>query len=420
VDLKSGRVFLASDLPAWSGERKSAYLGPVKLLILASRFPYPLEKGDKLRLYHQIRGLAQHHELVLAALSARAPLPAHLEALRPYCSRIEVLPLPAWRLPLRLLGGLLSGLPAQVAYFFAPSLLPRLRQLIREEQPGGLYCQLIRMAPYAQAAGLPALLDYMDCFSAGTLRRAEQSGPLLRPLLRWEARRCGRYEAAVFPAFRVHTAISAQDRDSLPLPPAARSRVEIVSNGIDTRAFAPLPDAAAPPYAVVFVGNMGYFPNVAAARLLVREIMPLVWAQRPEARLLLAGARPAAAVRALARDARVHVSGWMPDIREAYGAGEVFAAPLFAGSGQQNKILEALAMARPCVTTPLVNEAIGAEPGRELLVAGSTGAFAEAIIALLGDPARRQALGAAGRAMAEARYGWEAACRQLDAAIGQL
>ncbi|MDX2282706.1 MAG: glycosyltransferase [Bacteroidia bacterium] len=392
----------------------------MKLLILASRFPYPLEKGDKLRLYHQLRGLSQQHELVLAALSAHPPRAEHLAALRPYCSRIEVLPLPAWRLPLRLLGGLLRGLPAQVAYFFAPSLLPRLRQLIREEQPDGLFCQLIRMAPYAQAAGLPALIDYMDCFSAGTLRRAEQSGPLLRPLLRWEARRCGRYEAAVFPAFRAHTVISAQDLGSLPLPAQARAQVRIVSNGIDTRAFAPLPGAAAPAYAVVFVGNMGYFPNVAAARMLAREIMPLVWAQRPEARLLLAGARPAAAVRALARDARVHVSGWMPDIREAYGAGEVFAAPLFAGSGQQNKMLEALAMARPCVTTPLVNEAIGAAPGRELLVADGAPAFAQAILALLGDPARGQALGAAGRAMVEARYGWEAASRQAAAAVAGI
>ncbi|MEL6593914.1 MAG: glycosyltransferase family 4 protein, partial [Bacteroidota bacterium] len=168
----------------------------------------------------------------------------------------------------------------------------------------------------------------------------------------------------------------------------------------------------------VFVGNMGYFPNVRAALWLVKEIMPIVWRSQPTATLLLAGARPTREIQALAINPRIMVSGWVADIREAYAQGKVFIAPIKTGSGQQNKILEALSMARPCVTTRLVNNAIGAKEGNEIRLADDASGLAEAILTLLGDPTAAKAMGDAGRARILANYSWARSIETLDCLWG--
>jgi sugar transferase (PEP-CTERM/EpsH1 system associated) len=386
----------------------------MKILVLLSRFPYPLDKGDKLRAFHQLRYLAgQGHEICLLALSDEPVSAEALGAVRPLCRgglHVHRLRRPAQG------RGLARALatarrPLQVGYFYEAGAQRLLGYLLAEFQPDHVYCQLIRMAEYLRGYAGPMTLDYMDVFSAGMARRAATAPAWQRPVLALEARRLAAYEAEVFGWFQHRTIISDQDRQLVQHP--GRNEIVVVPNGIDGQYFAPQPTAAQT-HELLFCGNMGYPPNVDAAEWLAEEILPLVRQRHPAARLLLAGTTPSPRVRALARRPGVEVSGWLPDIRAAYAGAQVFVAPMRVGTGLQNKLLEAMAMRRPCVTTTLANNALGATPGQHLLVADTAPALAEALSTLLAEPAEAQRLAAAGHAFVAERYDWAAATAQLE------
>lgn len=380
----------------------------MKLLVLSSRFPYPIEKGDKLRIYHQIRELSTQHEVILIALSDQKVSEEQLQEMRQYCQEIHVFRLSKIRIMLRLLGSLFTQKPFQQAYFFRAAFAREIRKITLEASPDMIYCQLLRMATYCQDVPFPKTLDYMDALSLGMKRRAEHSPFWVKPIIKREARLLATYEQQLKQAFDHHTIISVADRDVI--KPDSLDQIHIIPNGVDVDFFAPKAQPT-PQFDLVFVGNMGYFPNVEAARFLAKKVMPLL---STETRLLLAGARPDPQVRALAND-NIHISGWVEDIRDAYADGKIFVAPLFTGSGQQNKILEAMAMGLPCITTSLVNNAIGAAPDTEILLADSDEAFAKQIKRLQSDPELREQLGAASRKMVQEKYSWEGSVRKLEA-----
>ncbi|OGX85237.1 hypothetical protein BEN47_02670 [Hymenobacter lapidarius] len=386
----------------------------MKLLVLLSRFPYPLDKGDKLRAYHQLRCLASRHEIALFTLSDEDVSAEANAAVRPLCrGGVVVHRLHRPGIALSMAKALATGRPLQVGYFYDAAAHRQLEGLIAAFKPDHIYCQLIRMAEYLRppAGRLPMTLDYMDVLSAGMARRATQAPRWQRPVLALEAQRLQKYEAEAFGWFQHHTIISDQDRQLIQHP--RRNEVSIVLNGIDTDFFQPRP-LAPKQYDVLFCGNMGYHPNVDAACFLAEEIMPLVRARHPAARLLIAGTTPAPRVQALA-SAQVEVSGWVPDIRAAYAAARVFVAPMRVGTGLQNKLLEAMAMQLPCVTTPLANNALGGSSGQQLCVAEGGEDLADAISTLLDDAAGAAQIAARGLAFVKNSYNWAAATSRLNA-----
>jgi sugar transferase (PEP-CTERM/EpsH1 system associated) len=388
----------------------------MKILVLLSRFPYPLDKGDKLRAYYQLHYLAgQGHEICLLALSDETVSAEALAAVGPLCRG---------GLHLHQLGrvargrGLAralatAGRPLQVGYFYEKPAQRLVDKLLAEFRPDHVYCQLIRMAEYLRphAGQWPMTLDYMDVFSAGMARRAVTAPAWQRPVLALEASRLTAYEAEAFNWFQAHTIISEQDRNLI--PHAANAQITIVPNGIALNYFQPQP-LAPKTYDLLFCGNMGYHPNVDAACWLAEEILPLVQQRHPAATLLVAGTSPAPRVQALARRPGVAVSGWLPDIRTAYAQAQVFVAPMRVGTGLQNKLLEAMAMQLPCVTTPLANNALRGTPGQHLLVADGAPALAEALAGLLADGTRAAQLAAAGRTFVAETYDWAAATARLE------
>lgn len=301
----------------------------------------------------------------------------------------------------------------QVSYFLDRTIKRQVQYHIIQVQPDHVICQLIRAAPYVRALPFPKTLDYMDVFSEG-MRQLALRHTWGGFLLRIEAARLAAYERTVYKDFDRHAMISRQDRDRLRL--ATADRVAVLPNGVD-EGFSTYAVKSAPKYDLVFVGNLGYGPNIGAAGYLVDRILPVLRANGHPVRLLIAGARPSRRVRRLSRRPGVAVSGWLPDIREAYAAGHIFAAPLMSGLGLQNKILEAMAMGLPCVTTTLVNNAIGAVPGEEILVADDAESFAAAIGHLLRDETFRQRIAAAGRKFVLDRYAWEDQVRKLEEVI---
>jgi polysaccharide biosynthesis protein PslH len=389
---------------------------------MTSRFPYPLEKGDKLRIFHQIRVLASQHNVVLCALCEEAVNETDFQQVKQYCSNIYLFPLSKTTIFFNFFANILRGLPFSVSYFFNKKIQNKILKIVEHEQPQHIYCQLIRTAEYFKHTPYIKTLDYMDAFSIGMARRAESEFFLLKPLYYVEAFLLKKYETKVASFFNHKTIISQQDKDLLGI-----SELKIVPNGVDLEFFRVPSFAEGEPktqnsksktqnpklYNIAFVGNMGYYPNVQAAKFLVKNILPLLKKEIPNVKILIAGARPTAEVLALANE-NVTIKSWMPDIREAYAQAEIFVAPIFHGSGQQNKILEAMATGVPCVTTSLVNNAISATLETEILVADTEGVFKEQILSVLQSPNFQLLMKNNARNFVEKNYSWSSATAKLN------
>lgn len=381
----------------------------MKILVLLSRVPYPTEKGDKLRAYHQLRCLSEKHEVVLVALSNSKLHPEARKKLEQICSKVYILPIGVMGMIWNVLKVFFNGKPLQVGYFYRCRVKSRIEKIFTLEKPGHIYCQLVRMADYAIKLPGPKTLDYQDVFSMGVKRRMEDSPWYSRLIFKIEYKRLLAYESEVFDKFTHSSIISIPDRDLIPHPD--RKQIHIIPNGVDHDYFAPAEKEKK--YDIVFTGNMGYPPNVNAAEFLAHSIFPLVLKSRPETTLLIAGANPHPRVLALKSDS-VHVSGWVPDIRDCYAESRVFIAPMRIGTGLQNKLLEAMSMKLPCITSQLANSALGAKPGMEILVGQNAPDYAEHIIRLLGDSKLSSELAEKGYEFVLRNYDWHAATSKLE------
>ena len=384
----------------------------MRVFMLVSRVPWPLEKGDKLRAYHQLRSLAKDHEVHLHCLSdSRIPADAieHLKSITPHVTVYRLNPI---LIALRLLLALFSKKPFQVHYFYQWWIARKIERAVKAIKPDHIYCQLVRCSEYVKGFhDVEKTIDYMDALSAGQRRRIDGAPWYLRPFVKEEAERLRGYEHLILDYFEHHTIISEQDRQLIYHP--GRMSIVVVPNGIDTAFFTPLHDAVKD-VDIVFTGNMSYPPNVEGARRLVLEILPLLRQHQKDIRILIAGATPSAAVRELEEDG-VIVTGWVPDIREAYGRARVFVAPMRSGSGMQNKLLEAMAMELPCITTTLAANAIGAKHEQELFIADENAVLADLILHLIDSSELRVSVGKRARAFVSGHYQWQPTVDKLTA-----
>ncbi len=362
----------------------------MKILFILSRFPYPLEKGDKLRAYQHIVNLkASGHEVHLVAISDQEVKPVSMEKIQALCSTVSVLRLNYFSIFFNLVASLFRSLPLQVGYFYSTRHQDQINEIISRVQPGLVYCQLIRTALFVRNhTTIPRVIDYQDAFSKGTSQRMSTTSWWLKPLFKRELRLVKEFERASYNWFNGHMIISPQDRDALAVPPG--KPVTIVPNGVDTSFYFPWP--APKNTDIIFVGNMNYPPNVDGACYLVEEIMPLVWKKFPGASVRIAGANPNRKVRGLSAK-RVEITGWVEDIRDSYRSAGIFVAPMRIGTGLQNKLLEAMAMGIPCVTTPISFEPLGAKQGHDILVGKNAIELAEQICRLLANDGLKNEIG---------------------------
>jgi glycosyltransferase involved in cell wall biosynthesis len=262
-------------------------------------------------------------------------------------------------------------------------------------------------------AHVPTLYDAVDCISLLWERAFRSSRSLAtRAMAALELQRTRHYEAAILPRFdrvAVTSAVDARALQSL----APTAELTVVPNGVDLDHFSPL-SGEREPATLVFSGKMSYHANVTAVQHFVQEIFPLVRRLRPEVRLRIAGSSPTRAVRDLARDPAVTVTGYLPDLRDAIGRATVAICPMTVKVGVQNKLLEAMAMSVPVVATSLGLEGLAAQPERDLLVADRPDDFAGRVCQLLDDADLRHRLGEAGRRYVETYHRWDAAAETLE------
>lgn len=383
----------------------------MKLGILLSRFPYPLEKGDKLRAYHQIEELAKRHEIYLCTLSTKKVSEEDLNRLKPFCKEIKIIRLSylgiIWNLFFSLF---FNKLPLQVAYFYNRSAKSQVQNYFIKYQIEHLFCQLIRVTEYVKDFDYcPKTLDFMDALSQGMERRIKKAPFYLKPFVRIEAMRLKRYEHFIFKSFENKVIISEQDRELI--VHANNEDISVLRNGVDLSFFQN--KDLEKKYDLLFTGNMSYPPNVDGVDYLVNSILPIVWQSKPEVNLVIAGANPNQKVQKLSSK-RVLVTGWVDDMRDYYSSSRVFIAPMQIGTGLQNKLLEAMAMELPCITSELANNALKAEHGKSILIGNNPEEYASHIISLLENHEAAQTLAAEGKAFVKRNYNWERSTIQLD------
>lgn len=397
----------------------------MKILIVLPRFPYPLEKGDKLRAYHQIVELAKRHEIYLFCVSHERVSEESVKALEPYCRRIHVERLCKPACALNVVKNWFTSKSLQMGWWNTKRSKRACRGFAGEVKPDVVYNQMVRTMPLVARLPYRKVMDFQDALSMNTERRMDCSKGLWHYVLHYEFKMLRSSEYNAFSIFDGLTIITENDAEAI--PHKKNGEIHIVPNGVDTEYFrkealiwsgnqgamvsdgSPLPTK----YNICFVGNMSYAPNVDAARFLVNEVMPLVWKQHPHGvSVLIAGADPKPAVRALAGP-NVTVSGRMDDIRTAYASADIFVAPMRIGSGMQNKLLEAMSMGLPCVTTSLAATPLGATPWEHLLVGDTAEEIADRIVKL-GSEELHHSIAEGGHRFVSEHYSWATAVEPLE------
>ena len=385
----------------------------MKIFVLLSRFPYPLEKGDKLRVFHQIKELSKNHEIILCALSDKRVSQKSVDKLKEYCSVIEVIRLPKWKIILNLFYTLFFTQDSlQVAYFYNKKAQKKIDNLLRKHQPDHIYCQLVRVSEYVRKSTIPKTLDYMDALARGMERRVEEAPFYLKRFLTIETSRLKRYEHQIFNDFDHLTIISKQDRELI--VNINNDKIVVVPNGVDYETYKVVDSPKK--YDLIFTGNMGYPPNVDSAIYLVNQVMPLIWKDNPKISLVIVGAEPDKKVLKL-QAKNIVVTGWVKNVADYYGQSKIFIAPMQIGTGLQNKLLEAMAMKLPSVTSQLANNALGATDNQNILIGNSPEEYAKHVNTLLNDEKLAKEIGENGYNFISKNYTWEGSTAVLEKLI---
>ena len=365
--------------------------------------------------------------------------------------------LPRWRSLWNCLRAIPTRLPFQAAFSWDPGLLQVAAAALKEREFDLVHVEHLRGALFGlelarmkmrpgkgRSESIPVVWDSVDCitrlFEQASVRSKSARG---RWMARLDLARTRRFESRLAERFDHVLVTSEADREALLSLPAAPARgeetrepgssttqVSVVPNGVDLHYFTP-PATPREPATLVFSGKMSYHANVTAAHFLVNDVMPLVWKQRPDARVVLAGKNPPKSLLELATvesnrgsdaepptsasDRQVEVTGSLPDLRPCLRSATLALVPIVYGAGIQNKVLEAMACATPVIATPAAVSSLSVRSGRDLDVAADADEFARNILGLLDDGERRNALGRAGRAFVESHHDWDTIGERLEA-----
>jgi sugar transferase (PEP-CTERM/EpsH1 system associated) len=385
----------------------------MRILMLAHRIPYPPHTGDRVRAFHVARHLAKRHELLLAfPIDDRADW-SGIDPLREEFGRMEFAGL--WRPWGMLKGcvGLVTGRPITLCCFSSYRLRERLSRRLREEAYDLIYVSSGAMAQYVEdARSIPVVMDFVDVDSDKWIQYAERTLPPLAWVYRAEGRRLREYEASVARWARL-CVLATGVEETLLRSFAPWANTAVVSNGVDLEHLSPEKRAIDEPI-LIFTGAMDYLPNIDAVEYFCTDIFPRVRKAIPESRFFIVGQNPAPSVLRLSKIPGVTVTGPVPDVRPFYGRAAVCVAPLRIARGVQNKILQAMAMGLPVIATHRACQGIEAQPGKDLLIADDSEAFAEKTVELLRKPETRAALGQRARSFVEARHSWDASLAKLE------
>lgn len=393
-----------------------------RVLVLTSRLPYPPREGHQLRSWHLLKALASRHDVTLMSFQRNDDAISEAGPLREILHRLETFPIPSERssvaLGHALARGTLTRAPFLAAKYDSAAFRRTLRQLSRHADL--VHFDMLPLMAHADCvpAGIPLVMNAHNVEHQLLAKRALiEPSALARAFLTRQQPRLRRFEQTA--CQRADAVLACSEDDAVSLRALAPGvPLQVVPNGVDLAANLPSTQAR-DGNRLVFVGQMGWFPNRDGVEWFLAEIFPRILAVRPATEFVLVGKPDDLHVPGRVAS-RVHLAGFVPDLRPVVRDAAVYVVPLRAGSGTRLKVLEAMALGKAIVTTTIGSEGIALQDGHEALFADDPQAFADAVLSLLDAPLRAARLGAAARSCAEDHYGWDAIGKNLLAFYDDL
>jgi polysaccharide biosynthesis protein PslH len=390
----------------------------MKILYLCHRFPFPPDRGGKIRPFNMIKHLAQQHEVHVCSLARSRGEAEEGMGLREYCAHTECAMVTEPCQTLRMIMRLPTSTPSSMGYFYSRDLHGRIRALHAQHRYDLIFVHCSSMAQYVAAIHDAAkVLDFGDMDSQKWLDYANYK-PFPLSIGYWlEGKKLELEERRLAYQFDVCTATTHAELCTLnQLAPGIIS--DWFPNGVDHQFFSP-DGRVYDPDLISFIGRMDYYPNQECMIRFCSEVLPRIQAEQPSAKLYIVGADPSLAIRRLGELTGVIVTGSVADVRPYVRRSAVMVAPLTIARGTQNKILEAMALGVPVVTSTLAADGVDAVKGEHLLVADDAASCAQAILKMMQNRSERQRLSEAARARVISHHHWPNSMQRLDVILGQ-
>jgi polysaccharide biosynthesis protein PslH len=389
----------------------------MNILYLCHRFPFPPKRGGKIRPFNMIRHLsASGHRVTVCSLARSASEAAEATGITPYCADFELAQVSEPVQFARMVGRLPLSTPSSMGYFYSRLLARRIREHLVRQRWDLLFVHCSSVAQYVQhVRDVPKLLDFGDMDSHKWIEYANYKPIPLSWGYRLEGEKMKLAERRLAKRFDLCTATTRAEWQTLESY-ATGAMTDWFPNGVDSEFFAPANEPYDPD-TLSFIGRMDYYPNQECMSRFCDQVWPLLQAHRPNLKLLIVGADPSPAMRQLGERPGITVTGSVPDVRPYVRKSAVMVAPLAIARGTQNKILEAMAMGVPVVTSRVAAGGVDAEPGAHLVVADAPSEQAAAITKLLDSPFERERLANAGRQRVLSHHAWPRSMQRLDGIV---
>ena len=388
----------------------------MNILYLCHRIPYPPNKGDKIRSYHQVKFLSRNHAVYLACLIDDPDDWRYVEPLQGLCQRVEVVERNRYKEWLRVGKALVGGRPLSLGAFFVPELDEKIQEILVSETIDRIVIFSSPMAEYVkESTAIPKIIDFVDMDSEKWRAYAQIKSFPLSTLYQTEANRLGQYEWDEAATCSESLVISEEETHVLRERSHNKIVPKVVPNGVDHEYFSPPGDVRREAPVMVFTAAMDYFPNVDGAMFFLQEILPKILEVIPHAKVFIVGRNPDATVRRLGeRLPQVTVTGTVPDVRPYLSKAMIAVAPLRIARGVQNKVLEAMAMELPVVGTTLAFQGLSLDSAQGLYRADDPEEFADAVVKLLENPGQARTSGKAAREFVVSHYDWSTLLQEFE------
>lgn len=388
----------------------------MKILYVCHRFPFPPKRGGKIRPFNMIRHLSQTHQVTVCSLARSEAEAEEGRGIAPHCERFEMGVVSNPIQMLRMVARLPTTVPSSMGFFYSPDLAAKVNALLASEQFDLIFVHCSSVAQYvSHVRDIPKILDFGDMDSQKWLEYVNYKPFPLKAGYWLEGSKMEREEKRLARLFNLCTATTRAEWETLESYSTGVS-TDWFPNGVDADFFKPDGEGYDPD-TISFIGRMDYYPNQEAMFRFCEQIWPLLRAKRPEMKLLIVGADPIPAVIKLGELPGVTVTGSVPDVRPYILRSAAMVAPLNIARGTQNKILEAMAMGVPVVSSSIAAGGVDAQGEEHFLVADTPMQYADAILRLVEQPAERERLSRAGRERMLSHHAWPRSMERLDGII---
>ncbi len=381
-----------------------------KILFVTTRIPYPPWEGHQIRTYNLLKRVCEEHEVKLVSFVRSDEDPVHADHLRTICESVELIPIPAdqskFKLLTTILAGFMSKTPFVVRKYSAPEMEQKLNQIIENDSSDLIHFDMLPLAQYLPLCGdIPTILNDHNVESLLVERRAEAtSSKLQKVFFSNQAPKLEKFEKYAIKNATEILACSQDDAEILSHMSNGKG-IHIIANGVDIEQFIPSDNVQVDHNKIIFVGGMGWFPNKDGMNFFIKEAMPLISEQNPNASLTVVGKSDGLEIPASLRE-KISTTGFVDDFRPLVHEAAVYILPLRVGSGTRLKLLEAMAMGKAIVSTRIGAEGVVLEDGKNILIADTPQEIADAVLKIMRNEHLRERLGKSAHTQAEKKYDW--------------